>query len=344
MKDPWLIATLRRVLFLILMSSLLLAFGVSGYILVEHFTFLEALYMSVITLATVGFTEVRPLDDAGRIFTIVLILMGAGFLTYSLIYFSQVMFDPNLIELYRRRRLKKQLGQLEDHYLVCGYGQMGQIIVQELMNHDIPVVVIDSDDSLVIRFREKGILHLTADATEEENLIAAGIQRAKGLVAVVNRDTDNVFIVLTARDIKKNLLVFARAGSPSTHKRLLKAGANRVVSPFATGAHHIAQNILRPTVTDFLELALSAEGLELSLEEIVIPDDAVLVGKELMHSGIRSQYNLIVVAIKRRDGSMIYNPSPQELLEAGDILVVIGPQENLLNFYREIKETIPPAA
>jgi len=337
MKDPWLIATLRRVLFLILMSSLLLAFGVSGYILVEHFTFLEALYMSVITLATVGFTEVRPLDDAGRIFTIVLILMGAGFLTYSLIYFSQVMFDPNLIELYRRRRLKKQLGQLEDHYVVCGYGQMGQIIVQELMTHDIPVVVIDSDDSLVIRFREKGILHLTADATEEENLMAAGAQRAKGLVAVVNRDTDNVFIVLTARDIKKDLLVFARAGSPSTHKRLLKAGANRVVSPFATGAHHIAQNILRPTVTDFLDLALSTEGLELSLEEIVVPDDAVLVGKELMHSGIRSQYNLIVVAIKRRDGSMIYNPSPQELLEANDILIVIGPQENLLNFDREIK-------
>lgn len=344
MKDPWLIATLRRVLFLILMSSLLLAFGVSGYILVEHFTFLEALYMSVITLATVGFTEVRPLDDAGRIFTIVLILMGVGFLTYSLIYFSQVVFDPNLLELYRRRRLKKQLGQLEDHYVVCGYGQMGQIIVQELMIHNIPVVVIDSDDSLVIRFREKGILHLTADATEEENLIAAGVQRAKGLVAVVNRDTDNVFIVLTARDIKKDLLVFARAGSPSTHKRLLKAGANRVVSPFATGAHHIAQNILRPTVTDFLELALSAEGLELSLEEIVIPDDAVLVGKELMHSGIRSQYNLIVVAIKRRDGSMIYNPSPQELLEANDILIVIGPQKNLLNFDRETKGTLQSAS
>jgi voltage-gated potassium channel len=344
MKDPWLVATLRRVLFLVLMSSALVAFGVSGYMVVAHFTFLEALYMTVITLATVGFTEVRPLDDAGRIFTIVLILMGAGFLTYSLIYFSQVMFDPNLLELYRRRRLKKQLGQLEDHYVVCGYGQMGQIIVEELMDHSIPVVVIDSDDSLVIRFREKGILHLTADATEEESLVAAGIQRAKGLVAVVNRDTDNVFIVLTARDLNKDLLIFARAGSPSTHKRLLKAGANRVVSPFATGARHIAQNILRPTVTDFLELALSTEGLELSLEEIVIPDDAGLVGKELMHSGIRSQYNLIVVAIKRRDDSMIYNPSSQELFAAGDILIVIGPQENLQSFGREIKASIPSTA
>ena len=172
------------------------------------------------------------------------------------------------------------------------------------------MVVIDNEEALVIRFREKNILHLTADATAEENLLAAGILKAKGLVAVVNKDTDNVFIVLTARDLNKDLLIFARAGSPSTLKRLHTAGADRVVSPFATGAHHIAQNILRPTVTDFLELALSTEGLELSLEEMVIPEDAELVGKELMHSGIRSQYNLIVVAIKRRDGAMVYNPSP----------------------------------
>lgn len=344
MKDPWLTATLRRVAILIVMSSLLVAFGVSGYMIVEHFTLLEALYMTVITLATVGYTEVKPLDDAGRIFTIVLILTGAGFLTYCLIYFSQVLLDPNLIELYRRRRLKKQLDHMEGHHIVCGYGQMGQIIVEELRNHKIPIVVIDSDDSLVIRLREKGVVHLTADATEEENLIAAGVQRAKGLVAVVNKDTDNVFIVLTARDINKDLLIFARAGSPNTHKRLIKAGANRVVSPFATGAHHIAQNILRPTVTDFLDLALSTEGLELSLEEIVIPHEAELVGKELMHSGIRSQYNLIVVAIKRHAGTMIYNPSPQEILEAGDILVAIGPQENLLSFGREIRKVIQPAS
>jgi voltage-gated potassium channel len=268
--------------------------------------------------------------------------MGAGFVTYSLFYFSQLLFDPNLIELYRRRRLKKQLDQLENHYIICGYGQMGQIIVNELLNHKIPVVVIDTDDSLIVRFREKGILHLKADATEEENLFAAGIERAKGLVAVVNRDTDNVFIVLTARDLNKDLLIFARAGSPSTHKRLLKAGANRVVSPFASGAHHIAQNILRPTVTDFLALALSTEGLELSLEEILLPDDAKLIGKELMDTTIRSEYNLIVVAIKRRDGTMVFNPSPHELLEAGDILVAIGPQENLLNFEREIKGSFQP--
>lgn len=340
MRDPWLRATLHRVLVLIAMSAMLVSFGVLGYIFLEHYSLVEALYMTVITLSTVGFSEVRPLAPAGQIFTIILVLMGAGFVTYHLVYFSQLLFDPNLIELYRRRRLKKQLDQLKDHYIICGYGQMGQVIVRELSNHKIPVVVIDNDDALVIRFREKEILHLISDATEEENLIAAGIQRAKGLVAVVNRDTDNVFIVLTARDIKKDLLILARAGSPGTQKRLCTAGADRVVSPFATGAHHIAQNILRPTVTDFLELALSAEGLELSMEEIVISPHAALVGKELMTSGIRSQYNLIVVAIKRRDGTMIYNPSPQELFEAGDILIVIGPQESLHSFERDIEGAV----
>lgn len=337
MTDPWLSTTLRRLFVLTMMFALLLVFGISGYILIQHYTFLEALYMTVITLATVGYQEVRPLDQAGQVFTIILILMGAGFVTYGLIYVSQILIDPNLIELYRRRRLKKQLDELENHYIICGYGQMGQIIVKELSNLKMPLVVIDSDESLIIRFREKGILHLMADATEEENLVAAGVERARGLVAVVNKDTDNVFIVLTARDLNKKLQIFARAGSPSTHKRLLQAGADRVVSPFATGAQHIAQNILRPTVTDFLALALSAEGLELSMEEILVPDNAELVGKELMHTGIRSEYNLIVVAIKRRDGTMIFNPSPHEMFEGGDILVAIGPQENLLNFEREIK-------
>lgn len=344
MTDPWLAATLRRLLVLTLMLTLLLAFGISGYIIVEHYSFVEALYMTVITLATVGFQEVRPLDQAGQLFTIVLILMGAGFVTYGLIYFSQILIDPNLLELYRRRKLRKQLDQLENHYIICGYGQMGQIIVQELANLKIPLVVIDSEESLIIRFREKGILHLLADATEEENLLAAGVERAKGLVSVVNKDTDNVFIVLTARDLNKDLQIFARAGSPSTHKRLLQAGADRVVSPFATGAHHIAQYILRPTVTDFLALALSAEGLELSMEEILVPDQAELVGKKLMHTGIRSDYNLIVVAIKRRDGAMIFNPSPHELLAGGDILVAIGPQENLLRFERGIQGEEQPKA
>lgn len=331
-------SNLRHAVTLSVLVGLLISFGVLGYMVVEDYGFLDALYMTVITLATVGFTEVRPLDQAGRLFTIVLIFMGVGFLTYSFVYFSQLLFDPNLVALYRRRKVRRRIEQMEGHYIVCGYGQMGQIIVEKLIQQQESVVVIDTDESLGMRFREKNITHLTADATEEENLVTAGVARAKGLVAVVNRDTDNVFIVLTARDLNKDLQILARAGSPSTEKRLLKAGANRVVSPFASGAEQIAHHILRPTVTDFLDLALSTEGLELSMEEITIPDGADVVGKKLMNSGIRSSYNLIVVAIRRRDATMVYNPSPSEILEAGDILVAIGPQENLALFRKVLAD------
>lgn len=336
MIKPWISATARHASTLILLPVLLIGIGTAGFMIFQDFSFVEALYMTIITLSTVGFGEVKPLDETGRVFTILLILTGATFVAYQLAYFSQLMLDMDLLDLVRRRRLKKQLERLDGHYVVCGFGQMGQIIVDELIRGGIPVVVVDNDESLLVRMRDKGILHLLGDATEEENLLEAGIRRAKGLVSVVNKDTDNVYIVLTARDLNKEMLIFARAGTPYTEKRLFQAGANRVVSPFAIGAIRIAHNILRPTVTDFLELALSGEGMELTMEELRIPEGAELAGKELMHSGIRSQYNLIVVAIKRSDGQMIYNPSPLEILEAGDIMVVIGPQENLTRFGGEL--------
>lgn len=327
-----LLAKGRHVIILIVLSVLLIGFGTAGYMVVAGYSLVEALYMTIITLTTVGFGEVRPLDQTGRLFTIVLILFGAGFVAYNLAYFTRLLLDGNLVELYRRRRLKTQLEQMKDHFIICGYGQMGQIVLEELLRHRVSVVVVENDPALLSRLREKDILHLAEDATEEEALSAAGVKRAQGLVSVVSKDTDNVFIVLTARDLNKDLMIFARAATPGSEKRLLKAGANRVVSPYAIGAIRIAQNILRPTVTDFLELALSGEGMELSMEEICIPDGADMAGKELMSSGIRSSYNLIVVAIKQPDGQMIYNPSPQQILEAGDIMVLIGPQENLARF------------
>jgi voltage-gated potassium channel len=337
MEGFWHSATGRRITIILILSVLLVGFGVAGYMLIQQYSFQEALYMTVITLATVGFTEVRPLDNTGRLFTIVLILMGVSFVGFALAYFSQILLDGNLLEAYRRRRLKKQLDQLQDHYIVCGFGQMGQIIVQELIRYEVPVVVIEkSDEASLARLREKGILHLQADATDEDQLIAAGILRAKGLVTVVSKDSENVFIVLTARDLNRDLLILARASTAGSDKRLIKAGANRVVSPYAIGATRLAHNILRPTVTDFLDLALSSEGMELSMEEVCIPEGSRLEGMELMNSGIRGQYNLIVMAIKRSDGTMVFNPAPQEILRAGDIMVAIGPVENLTRFGQDL--------
>jgi voltage-gated potassium channel len=332
MKGFWNSAIGRRMAVIAAISIALLGFGTAGYMLLQHFTFIEALYMTVITLSTVGFTEVRPLDTVGRIFTIVLILMGAGFIAFALAYFSQIVLDGDVLEAYRRRRLTKKLDHIINHYIVCGYGQMGQIIADRLHENRIPVVIIESDESLMGRLREKNFVYLSGDAKEEENLVAAGIHRAKGLVTVVSNDSENVFIVLTARDLNKNLFIYARAGSPGTDKRLLKAGADRLVSPYAIGAAKIAYNILRPTVTDFLDLAVSSEGMDLSMEEMRVPEDSKLVGMDLMTSGIRSNFNLIIVAIKRAEGTMVFNPPSSEKFQAGDTLVAIGAVENLALF------------
>jgi voltage-gated potassium channel len=336
MREFWNSATGRRITVLVVLSILLTAFGTAGYMLVQNYSFIEALYMTIITLSTVGFTEVHPLDNNGRIFTMILILMGVSFVAFSLAYFSQILLDGNLLETYRRRRLKKKLDQLENHYIVCGYGEMGEIIAGELRKHEIPVAIIESEEPVVARLREKDLPHFAGDATDEDNLIAVGIRRARGLVSVVSKDSENVFIVLTARDLNKDLHILARASSPGTDKRLLKAGADRVVSPYAIGAVRIAHNILRPTVTDFIDLALSGEGMELSMEEVRIPEDSKLAGMELMASGVRSNYDLIVMAIKRSNGEMIFNPAPQETLKAGDILVAIGAVENLSRFGRDL--------
>jgi voltage-gated potassium channel len=336
MREFWNSATGRRITVLAILSILLTAFGTAGYMLVQNYSFIDALYMTIITLSTVGFGEVHRLDDSGHIFTMMLILMGVSFVAFALAYLSQILLDGNLLETYRRRKLKKKLDQLENHYIVCGFGEMGEIIVGELLKHKIPVVIIESDESVLARLIEKNLAYLSGDATDEDNLISVGIRRAKGLVSVVTKDSENVFIVLTARDLNKDLHIFARASSPGTDKRLLKAGADRVVSPYAIGAIRIAHNILRPTVTDFLELALSGEGMELSMEEVRIPAGSKLAGLELMASGVRSNYDLIVMAIKRANGAMVFNPAPQETLQAGDILVAIGAVENLSRFGRDL--------
>ncbi len=322
----------HRVFLVPFLTLVLLGFGIVGFMVIEEYGFVDALYMTVITLSTVGFQEVKPLDQAGRIFTVCLILLGAGFVAYNINLLAGILLDGQLIDMYRRRKLSKLLENMTDHFIVCGHGQMGQIVARELCRANLGVVVIDKEPAVIQKVQESRIVHVAEDATEEETLVMAGVQRARGLVSVVSRDTDNVFIVLTARDLNRNLQILARAGTQGAEKRLMKAGANRVVSPYASGAFRIAQNILQPTVTDFLELALSGEGMELSMEETEIPEGAPLVGKDLVSSGIRSQYNLIIVAIKRKDARMIYNPLSQEELREGDVLIAIGPRENLARF------------
>lgn len=327
-----------RLYAIILLASLicLILFGMCGYMILEGLSPLEALYITVGTLTTVApFT----LSNTGRFFTFLLIILGFGLVAATAGFFAKIILDGDWFELYRRRKEKKKIQGYKDHYVICGHGQVGQMVSAELHHHNLPLVVIDNDPEALIQCKEKGILHLERDAMEEENLIAAGVEKAKGLISVVNRDADNVFIVLTARSLNPELSIYARANTKGVEKKLIRAGADRVVSPYASAAVRITQNVLRPTVTDFLELALSGEGIELEMEELKIPEGASFVNKTLMDSGIRNDFDLIIVAINRLDGTRIYNPPPLESLHAGDTLIAIGPQANMDRFFEHLYGT-----
>ncbi len=325
-----------RLFILSLVCAGLILTGSIGYVIVEDYSFIEALYMTLITLTTIGFGEIRPLSEKGRIFTMILIIMGIAFVASQIAYLSEYIAEGRLLEVYWRKKVRKRLEKISNHYIICGYGQMGKIIVRELRKHNIPLVVIEKDPEELLKLEEAGITYIQGDATEEDVLISAGILRAKGLVAVVSKDTDNVFIVLTARDLNKDLFICARASSAGAEKRLKTAGADKIVSPYASGALRIAHNIIKPTITDFLELALSGEGMELSMEEVKLVRDAPIIGKNLVDSNIRSNYNLIVVAIKRADDTMVYNPASWEVFKEGDTLIVIGPKDKLDQFTKDV--------
>lgn len=315
----------------------LFLFGMTGYMLLENASPVEALYLTLGTLTTVApFT----LSDGGRIFAIFLIVLGFGMVAATAAFLGNMFLDGTWIEDYRRRRVQKILHSFKDHYIVCGHGQVGQIVAAELFRNGLPLVVIDRDKKAIQHCKELGATYIENDAMEEDVLLEAGIERARGLISVVNRDADNVFIVLTGRALNPDLFICARASTKGVEKKLHRAGANHVVSPYASAAIRITQNILRPTVTDFLDSALSGsgDGIELTLEEFEIPETAAFLQKSLMDSNIRNDFDLIVVAIKRADGTRIYNPSSLEMIHAGDMLIVVGPEANTNRFYEFLYE------
>ncbi len=307
--------------------------GISGYMLLEEISFLEALYMTIGTLTTVSpFT----LSTAGKIFSILLLVVGFGLVAATAGYLGNLLLDENWVELHRRRKVQKSLKNYSNHYIICGHGQMGQRIVKELHSYQKPVVIIDNNEEVLIRCKELGIPHLDKDAMEEEALIEAGVKRAKGLVSVVNQDADNVYIVLTARALNPDLFICARASSKGVESKLQRAGANRIVSPYASAAMRITQNILRPSATDFMELALSGEGIELELEELQIPRNSPFEREKIDSNKIREDFDLIIVALMLPDGNWIYNPPLQRQIQVEDTVIAIGPQANMDKFYEYI--------
>lgn len=307
----------------------ILSIGTSGYILLEKWSFSDALYMTVITLTTVGFGEIHPLSSSGRLFTMVLITLGVGFVFYMFGTITQIMVEGELKKLLGRRKLEKKLTTLKNHHVICGYGRIGQLICQEIAGKPLPFVVIENDPHLIKTIEEKGYPYIQGDATREDILLKANIPNAKGLVACVSSDADNVYIILTARSLNQNLYILARVCDEKAERNLLQAGANRVISPYHLGARKMAQAILRPAVTDFIEVAVHRGGMELQIEEIPVRAVSHLTDVTLRESGIRKELGLIIIAIQKASGEMLYNPSSEARIEIGDTLIAMGDPKNL---------------
>ncbi len=304
--------------------ALVLVAGTVGYTLIEGWSLFDALYMTIITIATVGFKEVHELSPEGKAFTIVLIIFGVGVITYAAGSVIQFMVDGQLGQLVGRRKMNKQIDHLRDHYIVCGFGRIGQLICKEFQARPVPFVVVEKNAHLCERLGREHLLFVQGNATEDDSLLAAGIERARGLITAVTSDTDNVYITLTARGLNPQLFILARAGEEGADVKLMRAGASKVISPYTIGATRMAHAILRPSVVDFIELATTRENLALQLEEIEVAAHSGLVGKDLVASGIRQAMGIIIVAIKQPDGHMLFNPAPTARIIAGSVLIILG--------------------
>ncbi len=320
--------TLRKILLLVASLLALLVTGSLGYIWLEGWDFFDGLYMTVITLTTVGFGEVHPLSKIGRAYTMVLLLAGMGLMLYVITSLARVVVEGEIKEALGRRRLLKHLKKLQNHYIICGFGRIGEIIARQLTQSRIPLVIIENNLESLARLEASDYSYVSGDATREDVLLEAGIERAKGLVAVVSSDAGNVYITLTARGLNPNLFIVARGEEPGSEQKLLRAGADKVESPHVMGGRKMAHTILRPTVVTFMDLAMH-EGIEWSMEEIAVGGSSPLLGMPLKDTEIRRKLNLIVVAIKRADGEMLFNPTPENTLRAGDTLIVLGLRKNL---------------
>jgi voltage-gated potassium channel len=305
-----------------------ISFGTIGYSVIEKWNLFDSLYMTIITLTTVGFEEVHVLSGAGRAFTIVLMLSGVGAMLYALGVAARVLIEGEIREIFGRKKLSKTIEKLKDHYIICGYGRMGKIICREMKENEAAFVVIEKLPDVLASMNEN-ILVFHGDATQDSVLRDAGIEKARGLISVLSSDADNLYVVLSARGLNPNLKIVVRAVEEGSRQKLLRAGADNVISPYYIGGIRIAHTVLKPAVVDFMEFATRSKNLDLQIEEIQIKDKSDIIGKGLDECGIRRELGIIIVAIKKMSGEMEFNPTSTSLIKQGDILIAMGETKQL---------------
>ena len=328
----WRRRSVRRMLAGLGSVAAVIAFGVIGYV-ANGWTASDALFMVVITISGVGYGEVHPLTSAPlRIHTMLVIVFGVAAMAYTLARFVQFVTEGEIRRLLGLQRVRHQIDSLRGHTIVVGCGRMGELVCEELHARELPFVVIERNPDVIAEVERHGFLYVHGDATDEEALRRAGLDRAKTIVTAVSSDSDSVFITLTARQLARDVVIIARAEVPSTQKKLRQAGANHVILPAAIGAHRIASLLTNPTAVEFAELVTHRSQFAIELEELPVRPDGPLVGLSPAEADIRRRTGVIVVAIKRADGTVDFAPPTDSVFSPGDTVVVLGRRSNLDHF------------
>ncbi|HWE49623.1 MAG TPA: potassium channel protein [Bryobacteraceae bacterium] len=319
---------LRRIVLIAALLALTLFIGTLGFTLIEGYGIFDAFYMTLITITTVGYQEVHPLSQAGRIFNSMLILFGVSAMFFSVGAVTQTVIEMQLEDRYGERRKKRTIMQMKDHFIVCGFGRVGRNAALELQRTGASFVVIDRDEQRVQRAGLAGMLAIRADATRDEGLREAGVEHARGFIAALATDADNVFVILSVKTLNPRLTVVTRASEEDAEQKLRRAGADTVFSPYSITGNRLAQALVRPHVVQLLDLAGQSVGLDVTMEQMRVAPDSRFAARKIGELR-NAESRLIFLSIGRPDGKMIFNPPPETIVSAGDVLIVMGEQSSL---------------
>jgi voltage-gated potassium channel len=315
------------------MLAMTIVVGSLAYRTFEHWSLFDSFYMVVITLSTVGYREVYPLSQTGKLVTMGVIGFGLASLTLLGASVTRLILEGELQAVVGKRRMERDISKLTGHYVVCGYGRVGRVVCQELAKAGVPFVVIDNNEAMATRIESDDHLVWRGDATEEETLRAVGISRAKGVILALPNEADNVYVTLLAKDLCPDVFVLARSISDHGDRRLKAAGADRVVSPNIIGGYRMAHSVLHPNVVEFIDIVSGhTEMEELEVQELRVPENSPLAGRSIGESDIRRRFELLVVGQVKSGGSVAFNPAPTDTIEAGSTLIVLGRRVDLDRF------------
>jgi voltage-gated potassium channel len=328
----------RRLIFIVGAIVLVLMGGTIGFMLIEHYDPFDAFYMTITTITTVGYGEIFGLDRAGRIFNSFLIFFGVTTMLLAIGGMTQTVIELELNQFFGKRRIKRMIDKLENHYIVCGYGRVGQGAAQELKRAGVQFVVMDMNMDNVDRAIKSDMLAVLADANRDDNLIDVGILRAKGLIATLSSDADNLFLILSAKALNPKLQVSARVAEEKTEQKMRLAGADYVFAPYDITGNRMAQALMKPHVFQFIDFTTKNIGLDVGIEQVRVGGTSMFASRTLEQLQLRRDLGVIVLAIRKSDGNMLFNPPADSEIEGGDYLVVMGEPVSLSRLEQMLAE------